>query len=56
MTIKQANCDKGCNMINNKYFNPSLTKLFFNMSNQGGGVVPRFSEPNPYEIYFGINR
>ena len=32
--------------------------IFCNTSNQGGcyNPLPRFSEPNPYEINFGINR
>ena len=39
-------------------FNPRLTKLFFVTRLTTGGCynsLPRFSEPNPYEIDFGIN-
>ena len=39
--------------------NPSLTKLFFVTRLTEGGCynpLPRFSEPNRYEIDFGINK
>ena len=43
-------------LLNQMQFNPRLTKLLFVTRLTKGNPFPRFSEPNPYEIDFGINR